>query len=122
MDKKVFKSEIIDDLGLRRLPPLQLLVNGTHLFSLYLCLIFCYRLSEQPVFLPHNVCSGIFRMHPSRTSGSPVVYSSTSDVSGTYLAVGPGFRYMLPAIRRSWVRSSVKLCPNSGMSFNNAHG
>ena len=29
--KKGFKSDIFDDLGL---PPLQLLVNGTHIFSL----------------------------------------------------------------------------------------
>ena len=46
-------------------------------------------------------------MHPSRTSGAPVTYSSTSDFSGTYMAeiLGPGFGCMLPAIRRS--RSSV---------------
>ena len=31
VEKKVLKSEIFEDLGL---PPLQLLVNGTHLFSL----------------------------------------------------------------------------------------
>ena len=55
---------------------------------------------KHPAFLAHNVYSGIVHMHPSRTFGAPVAYSSTWDVSGTYLAVGPGFRCMLPAIRR----------------------
>ena len=48
-------------------------------------------------------------MHPSSTSGAPVAYSSTGDVSGTYwayLAVGPGFGSISPAIRRS--RSCVQ--------------
>ena len=33
-------------------------------------------------------------MHPSRTSGAPVAYSSTNDVSDTYLTVGAGYRYV----------------------------
>ena len=43
-------------------------------------------------------------MHLSSTSGAPVAYSSTGDVSGTYwegiLGVGHGFGCMSPAIRR----------------------
>ena len=50
-------------------------------------------------------------MHPSRTSGAPVAYFSTGDVSGTYRAGILGSR---PWIRmyvarhqkgRSWIRS-----------------
>ena len=45
-------------------------------------------------------------MHSSRTSVAPVAYSLTSDVSGPYRAIGPGFGCMSPAIRRS--RSLVR--------------
>ena len=49
-------------------------------------------------------------MHPSSTSGAPVAYSSTGDVSGTYwagiLGGSPCFGCMSPAIRRS--RSCVR--------------
>ena len=37
-----------------------------------------------------------FRMHPSSTSGAPVAYSSTGDVSGTYWA---GILDSMPWIR-----------------------
>ena len=55
----------------------------------------------QSLFLRYCVAfeSGTFRTHPSRTSGAPVANSSTSDISGTYMAGILG--------SRPWIRMYV---------------